>query len=143
MRWVVEYDWRRAARFVRLVGHPERHAVAALKRAGILRVERDGMACGYFWFVWTGPDEMALYACVAPAARGRWSRQDLGDLHKFPEFLGARRLIARPPDAPVGAVLRAAGWCAGIDGVYRIDLPSKWSAPYGRSVSHRLSAAEN
>ena len=143
MRWVVEYDWLRAARFVRLVGHPEPAAIKVLQDAAILRVERDGADIGYFWFVWTGPDEMALYACVAPDARGRWSRQDLGDLHKFPELLGARRLMARPPDARVGAVLGAAGWHAGIDGVYSIDLPSKWSARYGRSVSYRLPAAEN
>ena len=141
MRWVVEYDWRAAVRFVRGVGHPEAFAVAAIRHAAVLRVERDGGTCGYFWFVWTGPAEMALYACVAGRARGRWSRQDLGDLHKFPAFLGARRLIARAPDGRVGAVLRAAGWDTGADGVYGIDLPTKWSARYGRPVSHHLSTA--
>ena len=141
MRWVVEYDRRAAVRFVRGVGHPEAFAVAAIRHAAVLRVERDGRTYGYFWFVWTGPAEMALYACVARSSRGRWSRRDLGDLHKFPQFLGARRLIARPPDGRIAGVLRAAGWEARPGGVYGIDLPTKWSAAYGRFVSDHLSTA--
>ena len=95
MRWVVEYDRAAAVDFVRLVGHPEPAAVDCLHDAAVLKVEYGGRTAGYFWFVWVGPTTMALYACVASRYRGRWTRHDLGELHKFPAFLGARRLIAR------------------------------------------------
>ena len=143
MRWVVEYDRRGAAQFVACVGHPEPAAVVALKDAAILRVEHNSQVAAYFWFVWTRPDEMALYACADESVRRRWTRQDLGELHKFPQFLGARRLIARPPDRRIAALLRTCGWRGRVDGTYGVELPSKWSARYGRAVSHHLSATED
>ena len=143
MRWVVEYDRQAATHFVTRVGHPEPVAITALQDAAILRVEHDSQTTAYFWFVWTAPDELALYACADASVRGRWTRHDLGELHKFPQLLGARRLIARPPNRRIAALLQTAGWHERDIGTYGIELPSKWSACYGRPVSHHLSATEN
>ncbi len=143
MRWVVEYDRRAAARFVARVGHPEPAAIAALQDAAILRVEHNDKTAAYFWFVWTAPGTLALYACADESVRGRWTRHDLGELHKFPQLLGALRLIARPPNEHVARLLRTCGWHQQNNGTLGIELPSIWSAYYGRPLPHHLSATEN
>ena len=139
MKLVAEYDLPSAGRFVARARHPDSAAVAMLleSNGSALRVETGGDVCGYFWFCWVSSHAMALYACV-PRQRGLWTRQVLGDLHKFPELLGARRLVAKPPSEDVARLLRRIGWVANTsDGAccLSISLPNKWSARYGRLLS--------
>ncbi len=136
MKLVFEYDPAAAGAFVVAAKYPNKDAIAGLVAgdAAVLRVDGARGVCGYFWFFWTAPKEMALYACV-PVRRGLWTRRVLGDLHKFPELLGARRLVAVPPDAAVAVLLRRMGWVAADPGDparLSIPLPNHWSARYGR-----------
>ena len=78
-----------------MVDHPEPTDFEALADAAVLRMEVAGRRVGYAWYVWITRDCMAL--CVhLESARGHWTRAALGDLHKLPEMLGARRLVAKP-----------------------------------------------
>ncbi len=139
MKLVVEYDLPLAGSFAVRAAHPDPVAVRMLLdgNGAALRVEGGGEVCGYFWFCWVSRRVMALYACV-PDGRGLWTRQVLGDLHKFPELLGARRLIARPPNEGIADLLRRIGWAESWwdgDACQSISLPNKWSARYGRVLS--------
>lgn len=139
MKLVVEYDLPLAGSFAVGAGHPDPGAVRMLMdgNSAALRVESGDGLCGYFWFCWVSRTVMALYACV-PNRRGLWTRQVLGDLHKFPELLGARRLIAKPPNDGIADLLRRIAWEASRwdgDGCQSISLPNKWSARYGRDLS--------
>lgn len=147
MRLVVEYDPAAAGAFVAAAGHPNEDAVARLRAgdAAVLRVAGRGGTCGYFWYCWISAYEMALYASlpVGPGGRrGLWTRQVVGDLHKFPALLGARRLVAAPPTADVARLLRRMGWVADGDGrCLTVSLLDHWSARYGRDFPVHLQRA--
>lgn len=131
MRWVYEYDNAAAVAFVDRIGHPIPEAVDLLRKnyAAALRGELLGAPVAYFWYAWSEPGTMAVHACVAPFKRCNWTRRDIAEIHKFPEFLGARRLVATPPEERLGRLLETLGWTRAADG-WTTELPPRWNTTH-------------
>jgi len=72
------------------------------ERFASLAFERAGRVAAYALFAWSDARVMQLHVACDKRDRGRWTRGALGDLHRFPQLLGADALISRVGSPEIG-----------------------------------------
>ena len=122
MRVVYEYDFQRFADFLKThdIDHPTETLIP-------LALQKEGETVGYVWFSWVDHDTMEIHLHVP--TRG-WTRKAVGDVLKFPEIMGATRLISKDLTPSALWMVQRLNWTINGDWV-ETTLPSEWSR-YGR-----------
>ena len=92
-----------------------------------LAFERRGRVAAFALYAWAEAEVMQLHVACDARDRGAWTRGALGDLHRFPQLLGAGTLISHASVPEGGRALRALGWSETAPGLFQTTLPNQWS----------------
>ena len=79
---------------------------------------------------WEDDDTMACAFVMEPWAKRLVTRDNIGDMHRFPYMLGANRLVTETADPDTRSMLIRLGWIQADDNSFTVKLPTGWSS-YG------------